>query len=96
MRLLVTRPEPDGARTAAPGESPALEVLAHLLGGGQTSLLYRTLVLEEKKAVGAGAYYMGSALDDTRFYLYAMPTPEVSLPALDAAVDQVLAKSQPA
>ena len=50
-------------------------MLAHLLGGGQTSLLYRTLVLEEKKAVGAGAYYMGSALDDTRFYLYAMPTP---------------------
>ena len=78
------------ARTAAPGESAALEVLAHLLGGGQTSLLYRTLVLEEKKAVGAGAYYMGSALDDTRFYLYAMPTPEVSLPALDAAVDRVL------
>ena len=55
-------------RTAAPGESEALEVLAHLLGGGQTSLLYRELVLEEKKAVAAGAYYMGSALDDTRFY----------------------------
>ncbi len=37
-------------RTAAPGESDALEVLAHLLGGGQTSLLYRKLVLDEKKA----------------------------------------------
>jgi zinc protease len=35
---------------------------------------------------------MGSALDDTRFYLYAVPTPEVSLPQLDAAVDRVLAK----
>jgi zinc protease len=80
------------ACTAAPGESEALEVLAHLLGGGQTSLLYRTLVLEDKLAVGAGAYYMGSALDDTRFYVYAMPTPEISLPALDAAVDRVLAK----
>ena len=76
-------------RTAAPGESEALEVLSHLLGGGQTSLLYRELVLEEKKAVAAGAYYMGSALDDTRFYLYAMPTPEVTLPELDAAVDEV-------
>ncbi len=63
-------------RTAAPGESEALEVLAHLLGGGQTSLLYRELVLEQKVAVAAGAYYMGSALDDTRFYLYAMPSPE--------------------
>ena len=78
-------------RTAAPGESEALEVLAHLLGGGQTSLLYRELVLDEKKAVAAGAYYMGSALDDTRFYLYAMPAPGVSLPELDAAVDKVLA-----
>ena len=45
-------------RTAAPGESEALEVLAHLLGGGQTSLLYRTLVIEEKIAVAAWAYYM--------------------------------------
>jgi zinc protease len=79
-------------RTAAPGEAEALEVLAHLLGGGQTSLLYRTLVIEEKQAVAAGAYYMGSALDDTRFYLYAMPAPDVSLPALDAAMDRVLAK----
>ena len=78
-------------RTGAPGETEALEVLSHLLGGGQTSLLYRTLVIEEKKAVAAGAYYMGTALDDTRFYLYAMPAPGVSLPELDAAVDKVLA-----
>jgi zinc protease len=35
---------------------------------------------------------MGAALDDTRFYLYAMPTPEVSLPTLDVAVDRVLTK----
>ena len=78
--------------TAEPGQSEALEVLAHLLGGGQTSLLYRALVIEEKVAVAAGAYYMGNALDDTRFYLYGMPAHEVSLPALDAAVDRVLAK----
>ncbi len=77
-------------RTAAPGESDALDVLAHLLGGGQTSLLYRKLVLEDKQAVAAGAYYMGSALDATRFYLYAVPAPGVSLDDLDAAVDRVL------
>ncbi|MGO4871078.1 MAG: M16 family metallopeptidase [Roseiarcus sp.] len=77
-------------RTGAPGESEALDVLAHLLGGGQTSLLYRKLVLEDKQAVAAGAYYMGSALDETRFYLYAMPVPGVSLPDLDAAVDRIL------
>lgn len=77
--------------TAAPGESEALEVLAHLLGGGQTSVLYRKLVLEDKQAVAAGAYYMGSALDDTRFYFYAMPVPGVSLETLDAAVDRIFA-----
>ncbi len=80
------------ARTAAPGESEALEVLAHLLGGGQTSLLYRALVLDQKIAVVAGAHYMGTALDETRFYLYAMPTPDVTMQALDAAIDAVLAK----
>jgi zinc protease len=79
-------------RTAAPGESEALDVLAHLLGGGQTSLLYRKLVLEDQWAVAAGAYYMGSAFDDTRFYLYAMPAPGVPLPDLDAAIDAVLRK----
>jgi zinc protease len=78
-------------RTAAPGESDALEILAHLIGGGQTALLYRKLVLDEKKALAAGAYYMGSALDDTRFFLYAVPATGVTLPDLDAEVDRVLA-----
>ncbi len=77
--------------TAAPGEAEALELLAHLLGGGQTSLLYRKLVVEKKVAVMAGAYYIGSALDDTRFWLYAMPAPEVTLEALDDAVADVIA-----
>ena len=73
--------------TAAPGQSEALEVLAHLLGGGATSYLYRKLVIEQHKAVGAGAYYAGSALDDTRFFLYGMPSEGVSLTELDAAFD---------
>ena len=73
--------------TAAPGESEALEVLAHLIGGGSTSHLYRKLVVESHKAVAAGAYYAGSALDDTRFFLYGMPAEGVSLPELDAAFD---------
>jgi zinc protease len=73
--------------TAAPGEAEALEVLAHLLGGGATSYLYRKLVIEQHKAVGAGAYYAGSALDDTRFFLYGMPSEGVSLTELDAAFD---------
>ena len=76
--------------TAAPGESEALEVLAHLLGGGSTSHLYRKLVVEGRKAVAAGAYYAGTALDDTRFFLYGMPAEGVSLEDLDAAFDAAL------
>jgi zinc protease len=76
--------------TAAPGESEALEVLAHLMGGGSTSHLYRKLVVEGRKAVAAGAYYAGSALDDTRFFLYGMPAEDVSLTELDAAFDAAL------
>ena len=67
-------------------------MLGHLLGGGQTSLLYSSLVVDQKIAVMAGAYYMGTALDDTRFWVYAVPAPEVSLEDLDAAVLDVIAK----
>jgi zinc protease len=78
--------------TAQPGESEALEVLAHLLGGGQTSRLYRSLVIDQQIAVSAGAYYMGTALDETRFYIYALPAPGISLPELDAAIDEIIEK----
>lgn len=76
--------------TAAPGEAEALEVLAHMLGGGPTSILYETLVEEEKLAVGAGAYYIGSAIDDTRLYIFSTPAEGVALEALDEALDRRL------
>ena len=77
--------------TAAAGEAEALELLGHLLGGGPTSLLYRRLVVDQKIAVAAGAYYMGTALDDTRFWVYGMPTPEITLEDIDKAVAGVIA-----
>jgi len=80
-------------KSAAPGEAEALEVLAHLLGGGQTSLLFKTLVIEDKLAVTAGAHYQGTSVDDTRFYVYAVPAPGVSLERLDAAIDRVIARA---
>jgi len=77
--------------SGAPKEGEALEVLAYMLGGGPTSLLYKALVIEQKIAVAAGAYYWGQALDDTRFFLYGMPAEGISLEQLDAAMDKVLA-----
>jgi zinc protease len=79
-------------RTAPPGEAEALEVLAHYLGGGQASLLFKTLVVDKKLAVSAGAYYAGTALDDTRFYAYGMPASGVTLETLDAEIANIIAK----
>ncbi len=59
--------------TAKPGESEALEVLAFILGHGNTSRLYRTLVVERELAVGAGGWYSGTALDATQFGVYGSP-----------------------
>ena len=51
--------------TKARKDAAALEVLAHVLGRGQTSRLYRALVVDRHIAINAGGYYQGSALDDT-------------------------------
>jgi len=80
------------ARTAQKGEAEALDVLAHHLGGGQTSVFYHRLVLEQKLAVSAGCYYYADALDDSRLFIYAMPVEGVTLETLEAAIDKVLAE----
>lgn len=72
--------------------SCALDVLAEVLGGGATSTLYRKLVLEQGKAVSAGAWYFGSAVDQTRFGISAAPAHGVSLDELEAAIDAVVAE----
>ncbi|MGY6567678.1 MAG: M16 family metallopeptidase [Salinarimonas sp.] len=75
----------------APGRDAfALEVLAELIGGGPTSYLYRKLVLERGVAVNAGGWYMSSALDETRFAVYAVPTPEVKLDQLEEMLERAI------
>ena len=64
----------------------ALEVLSEIFGGTSTSRLYRSLVIEQKLATSAGAFYRGSSLDLTTFRIYATPRPGVSLDQLEAAV----------
>jgi zinc protease len=64
-----------------------LEVLAEILGGTSTSRLYRSLVIEQKLATSAGAYYRGSALDLATFRIYASPRPGISLDELETAVE---------
>ncbi|MEN3930021.1 pitrilysin family protein [Microvirga sp. W0021] len=76
--------------TAKGKESHALELLAEILGGGTTSYFYRKLVLEQQLAVNAGAWYMGSAIDDTRFAIYGVPAENIEPSVLEAALDNVL------
>ncbi|MEM8878396.1 MAG: pitrilysin family protein [Pseudomonadota bacterium] len=77
--------------TGADGEGEAIDLLADILGGGSTSHLYKRLVKERQIAVSAGAYYRGSALDDTELMVFATPAPGTSLAELEAAVDEEIA-----
>ena len=74
----------------APGQAEGLETFAQLLGGDQTSTLYRVLVEQKKLATDAGASYDGNVRDAGEFSVYAVPRPGVTLEALEKAVDQVL------
>ncbi len=79
------------ATTAAAGESPALDVLAQLLGGGSNSYLYRALVVDKPLAVNANAGYQGTALDPTQFMISVSPKPGVGFAQVEQAVDGVIA-----
>ena len=67
-----------------------LEILADVLGGGSTSRLYRSLVIDQKLAVSAGAYYSPDNLGPGRFVVYASPVPGVDMDKLEAAVQDVM------
>lgn len=79
-----------------PGQAEGLETYAQLLGGDQTSMLYRVLVEQKKLASDAGASYDGYNRDSGEFSVYAVPRPGVKLEALEKAIDQVLAQTRAA
>ena len=74
------------------GEAEALDVLARVLGHSATGRLYRALVVDRKLASNAGAWYQGTAIDLTRFGVFATPQPGIGFPELEAALDQVIAE----
>ncbi|MCE1234881.1 MAG: insulinase family protein [Hyphomicrobiales bacterium] len=79
------------SHTAEPGVSEALELLADTLGGGSTSRLYRSLVVEKGLAAQVGVSYQSDALDDGRFLIYAVPRDGVDFDKLSAAIDAEIA-----
>jgi zinc protease len=79
------------ASTAAAGESPALDVLAQLMGSGSNSYLYRALVVDRPLAVSAGAGYTGTSLDQTQFVISASPKQGVEFSQIEQVIDGVIA-----
>jgi zinc protease len=80
------------AATAAAGESPALDVLAQLMGSGSNSYLYRALVVDQPLAVSASAGYQGTALDASQFMISVSPKPGVEFAQVEQAIDRVIAE----
>lgn len=68
-------------------QAAPLEVMAEILGGGTTSRLYRSLVVEKGLAVSAGAGYSPDGLGPQTFSVYASPRDGTDLAALEAAVE---------
>ncbi len=76
--------------TAEPGEAEALDLLAQIIGGGATSRLHRSLVLDKKIAAGAGAWYDSSNLDNGKFGVYGSSLPGTKIEDVEAAIDEVI------
>ncbi len=72
----------------------ALEVLSEVIGGGSSSRLYSSLVIDQALAVSAGAWYSPDQLDLTTFGMWFSPRPGVEVEdlaeALQAQVNRFL------
>jgi zinc protease len=74
-----------------------LFLLSQLLGGGKTSHLYQTIVVEKKLASAIDTSYNGFSIGPAEFGITAIPEQGVTLEALGKAIDEeintVLAKN---
>ena len=73
-------------RTAMGNQAYALQVFADIIGGGTTSRLYRSLVVDKEIAASAGAWYSPNQLDFGRFGLSVSPRPGTSLAVVEKAL----------
>lgn len=74
-----------------PGDAEAIELLTHILGGDDSSRLYRRLVATDLAAT-AGASYQSNGLDGGRISLVLIPLPALSLSKGEEILDEVLAE----
>lgn len=70
----------------------ALQVLAEILGGGSTSRLYKSLAVEQRKAVSAGAWYDAEARGPGTFGFYGSPKVGNSVEDIEGLMEAEIAK----
>jgi zinc protease len=73
-------------------QAHSLDVAMEILGGSETSRLYRALVEEQRIAVSAGASASSSGLGGGSASVWATPVEGVTLEQVEAAVDAVIAQ----
>ena len=73
------------------GTAETMEVMSAILGNGATSRRYKTLVMDKKLAVEAGAAYDGHNRGPGTFVVYAVPRDGIGFDTLETAMDQVIA-----
>ena len=73
-------------RTSNEGEVYALQVLEEILGGGSSSRLYRSLVVEQGLAAAAGAGYDADRYDQSIFSFFGSPRPGHEVDEVEAAL----------
>jgi zinc protease len=71
-------------------DADPLQLLAEIIGGGSTSRLYKSLVVEQKLAASVSADYDPDSLGETIFAVAATPQPGVSIETLQAAMQKEL------
>lgn len=73
-------------------QAHSLDVAMEILGGSETSRLYRALVEEQRIAVSAGASATSSGLGGGSVSVWATPVEGVTLEQVEAATDAVIAE----
>jgi zinc protease len=82
--------------SAAAGEAEALDLLLKIAGGGTTSRLYEALVVNQKIASSASAWYSGAGLDSGKIGVSVVVAPGADIAKVEAAIeavfDEIIAK----
>lgn len=73
-------------------KSLSLEILTNIIGGGSTSRLYRSIVIDQKLATNISASYNSASWDDSNFSISATPTSADKIEILNRAIDTELQK----